>query len=88
MEEEGGSMTEKYISGGLWASVLGDVIGAHLEFDSDVTQKKVDNAFKIVGGGKHHLEPGQCTDDSELAYSVLKGLTRGKGNLNLNYIAE
>ena len=36
----------------------------------------------------HKLEPGQPTDDSELAYAVGKGLLRGKGNLNLNYIAE
>jgi len=66
---------------------LGDVIGAHLEFDKDVTPLKIANAFKIVGGGKHHLEPGQPTDDSELNFSILKGLIRGKGTLNLNFIA-
>ena len=52
------------ISGALWGSVLGDVIGAHLEFDKDITPQKIKNAFKIIGGGKHNLEPGQPTDDS------------------------
>lgn len=64
------------------------MIGAHLEFDKDITPVKIGNAFKIIGGGKHHLEPGQPTDDSELNFSILKGLSRGKGTLNLNFIAE
>lgn len=76
-----------YIKGALWGAVLGDVIGAHLEFDKDVNKDKIRNAFKIVGGGKHHLEAGQPTDDSELNFSVLKGLMSGKGSLNLNLIA-
>jgi ADP-ribosylglycohydrolase len=46
------------------------------------------NAFNIVGGGKHHLEPGQPTDDTELNLAILSGLYRGKGVLNLNMIAE
>jgi ADP-ribosylglycohydrolase len=57
---------------------LGDVIGAHLEFDKDVNQTKIKDAFMIKGGGKHKLEPGQPTDDSELNYAILKGLERGK----------
>jgi hypothetical protein len=44
--------------------VLGDVIGAHLEFDKDLNKQKILQAFAIVGGGKHHLEPGQPTDDT------------------------
>ena len=54
----------QYIKGGLWGSVLGDVIGAPLEFDKDITPQKIANAFKVTGGGKHKLQPGQPTDDS------------------------
>ncbi len=52
------------ILGALWGSVLGDVIGAFLEFDKDVTNEKIKKAFQIPGGGKHNLEAGQPTDDS------------------------
>ncbi len=68
--------------------MLGDVIGSYLEFDKDINALKISQAFKIIGGGKHHLEAGQPTDDTELNLSVLKGLFRGKGVLNLNFIAE
>lgn len=76
-----------HIAGALWGAILGDVIGAPLEFDKDITPDKIKKAFNISGGGKHRLDPGQPTDDSELAFSVLKGLVRAKGTLNLNYIA-
>lgn len=77
-----------FIRGSLWGAVLGDVIGAYLEFNNLIDDEKINSAFKIKGGGMHKLEPGQPTDDSELAYSVGKGLIRGKGKLNMNCIAE
>lgn len=55
---------KNYIEGALWGALLGDVIGAHLQFDKDVDEKKINNAFKIIGGGMHKLSPGQPTDDS------------------------
>ena len=36
----------------------------------------------------HKLEPGQPTDDSELAYAVGKGLVKGKGLMDLNKICH
>ena len=85
---EGTDKKIQYIKGALWGGVLGDVIGSYLQFDKDVTPLKISQAFKIIGGGKHHLEPGQPTDDTELNLSIIKGLFRGKGVLNLNFIAE
>lgn len=73
--------------GSLWGAVLGDVIGAFLEFNRGIDEAKVQQAFKIHGGGMHKLEAGQPTDDSELAYSVGRGLVMGKGVLDLNKIA-
>ena len=78
----------QYIKGALWGAVLGDVIGAHLQFDKDVNKQKISQAFAILGGGKHHLEPGQPTDDTQLNLAILNGLYREKGVLNLNLIAE
>lgn len=86
--ESGTDIKTDIIKGALWGAVLGDVIGAYLQFDKDVNQKKISQAFSIIGGGKHHLEPGQPTDDTQLNLSILKGLFRGKGTLNLNFIAE
>ena len=79
MKEEGEVLSLKYIEGSLWGAVLGDVIGAYLQFTSGINQQKIKQAFMIKGGGMHKLESGQPTDDSELAYAVAKGLIRGKG---------
>lgn len=68
--------------------MLGDVIGAYLEFNRAIDENKVKEAFLVKGGGMHKLEPGQPTDDSELAFAVGRGLVRGKGKLDLNLIAE
>lgn len=84
---EGDKPNLSNVRGSLWGAVLGDVIGAFLEFNHSIDEEKVEAAFQIKGGGMHKLEPGQPTDDSELAYSVGKGLIAGKGKLNLNLIA-
>lgn len=47
---------------------VGDALGAVLEFyESQITQTDVDWAMKLPGGGKFELQPGQITDDSEMA---------------------
>ena len=42
----------------------------------------------MEGGGPWSLEPGQFTDDSELAMCLMRGLIDGKGKLNTAHICN
>ena len=39
----------------------------------------------MPGGGLYGVAPGQITDDSELAMSMMRGLLAGEGKLDLFY---
>ena len=60
--------------GCLIGGMVGDAAGAVLEFDLDVTMKKVNRAMKMPGGGPHCVAKGQFTDDSELDLALLHAL--------------
>ena len=55
-----------------------------LEFFSEkITRKDVNNALKFEGGGALRVEPGQITDDSEMALCLMRGiLNSNDGELN------
>jgi ADP-ribosylglycohydrolase len=40
------------------------------------------------GGGTYNLNPGQGTDDTELAFSLAYGLIAGNGKYNQDLIAK
>lgn len=69
-------------------ALVGDALGAFLEFKRAITEVDVKEAFKMKGGGVHKLGPGQITDDSEMAMSLAHGLVQGKRTLDLNAIAS
>eukprot|EP00826_Nyctotherus_ovalis_P017685 TRINITY_DN15222_c0_g1_i5.p4 TRINITY_DN15222_c0_g1~~TRINITY_DN15222_c0_g1_i5.p4 ORF type:complete len:116 (-),score=23.47 TRINITY_DN15222_c0_g1_i5:999-1346(-) len=53
----------------------GDAIGAPLEFSrSAISKETLEKAMRMKLVGTHQLLPGQITDDSELALSMLHGL--------------
>lgn len=70
---------------GAW---VGDAVGAVLEFGGVPSAAAVEAAFRMPGGGAHRVGPGQITDDSEMAISLLRGLLAGSGALDLNKIAS
>ena len=74
--------------GCIFGAFIGDALGAFLEFQSEVSQEEVDTGMKMPGGGPFKIGPGQVTDDSELAQSLMKGLIEGQGTLDLNLIAR
>ena len=41
----------------------------------------------MPGGGTWNLQPGQITDDSELAMCQMRGLLAGQGKFDLFYLA-
>ena len=66
---------------------IGDSIGSYLEFNCHPSDKIVDEAMTMSGGGTFNLVPGQVTDDSELALCLAQGLISGNGYLHLDHIA-
>ncbi|TMW66514.1 hypothetical protein Poli38472_004279 [Pythium oligandrum] len=77
---------------GAFLGVLcGDAAGATLEFArGKITNKDVERAMRMPGGGVFRVGKGQITDDSELALSLARGLV-GKDpreGFPLNAVAE
>jgi ADP-ribosyl-[dinitrogen reductase] hydrolase len=69
--------------GCMFGAFVGDSIGSFLEyFQGEITDAKVDEALKMLGGGVWYLAPGQVTEDSELSMMLMNGLIEGKGKLD------
>ena len=77
-----------YELGCMLGAFLGDALGSYVEFNPKPTNEQVEAALKMPGGGPWGLDPGQLTDDSELALSQAYGLIDGKGKLSLESIAR
>ena len=61
--------------GCILGAFIGDSAGAVLEFyQYKITEKDVNNALTFPGGGCFKVDPGQFTDDSEMALGMMKGL--------------
>ena len=70
-------------TGCIIGAFCGDAIGATLEFPNEkITQKTVETAITLPGGGTHKLAPGQITDDSELAMCLMKAILEVKRSIN------
>ena len=76
---------------GAW---IGDAVGTTYEFKTkeEISEREVNNNYKKVpGGGYWEVGPGQITDDSELAISLMNGISNGynksKGSLNYQNVA-
>lgn len=64
-----------YASGAIFGALVGDAVGATLEFlGRQPTAEEVDQALLMVGGGVFGLAPGQVTDDGELSLALLLAL--------------
>lgn len=80
---------EDRAKGCIVGALLGDAIGATLEFYFKViTKKEVNKAFELPGGGAHNVGPGQITDDGELTMSLLHALVKGSGKLDLKWVVR
>ena len=66
---------------------VADAIGSFLEFEQgDIPHSKVEEAMSMPGGGSWYTQPGQLTDDSELAMCQMRGLLAGQGKFDLFHI--
>jgi ADP-ribosyl-[dinitrogen reductase] hydrolase len=60
--------------GCILGALLGDAIGAHIEFISNPTGGQIDEACRLPGGGRWGLSRGQVTDDGELTLACMRGI--------------
>ena len=75
--------------GCILGAFIGDAAGAVLEFyHKQITQKVVNRALTFPGGGSLAVEPGQFTDDSEMAMCLMHGLIEGKGAIDQAIIGK
>ena len=66
--------------GAVMGALVGDAAGGILEFMGRApTQKEVDEAMQMPGGGVFELAPGQFTDDGEMTVSLVRALLAAKG---------
>lgn len=73
------------ILGCLYGQVIGDALGARYEFkDPYVINRQIQldifqNFLSILGGGPFNVDKGQCTDDSEMAFGLIKSILENRG---------
>lgn len=65
-------------AGCLLGLACGDALGGAVEFRdrNDLDRSFPDGIREIVGGGPHRLEPGEYTDDTQMALAIARGCTR------------
>ena len=66
----------------------GNSLGLYLEFErGNVEEEKARAAMEMPGGGPWGVQPGQVTDDSELAMCLMRGLLAGQGKFDMFQVA-
>lgn len=62
----------------MFGAFIGDSCGSANEFNKKIeTDEKMDIIMTMPGEGPWDLDPGQITDDSELALCLMQGIIKG-----------
>ena len=82
------SKEQKACLGSMLGAFIGDSIGSYLEFTREKQELRTAlKGMQMPGGGAWRIQPGQITDDSELAMCQMRGLLAGQGQLDPFYLA-
>ena len=82
------SKEQKACLGSMLGAFIGDSIGSYLEFVRGKQELRTAlKGMQMPGGGHWRLQPGQITDDSELAMCQMRGLLAGQGKFDLFHLA-
>jgi ADP-ribosylglycohydrolase len=65
------------IYGSFFGFIIGDSIGSYLAFYTSKIDELTMQSLLMTGGGSYNLNPGQGTDDTEIAFSLADGLIQG-----------
>lgn len=60
--------------GAFFGFLIGDSVGSYLAFHIHKIDELVLKSLMMNGGGTYNVNPGQGTDDTELAFSLAYGL--------------
>lgn len=75
--------------GCILGAFIGDAAGGVLEFfRRQITQKDIDHALTFPGGGVFDFEPGELTDDSEMAWCLFNSILQSKGKPTTKILAK
>lgn len=75
--------------GAICGALVGDAAGGVLEFmERKPTQRDVDYALNMPGGGVFKLAPGQITDDGEMTLCLLRALADRDGAYDANLVSR
>jgi|JI6StandDraft_1071083.scaffolds.fasta_scaffold20399_6 ADP-ribosyl-[dinitrogen reductase] hydrolase len=58
----------------LYGAFLGDALGSYVEFEENISKGTMRKVMLMPGFGTHGTDPGQLTDDSELALELGEAL--------------
>jgi len=72
---------ENRVRGALYGVAVGDALGAPLEFlsDSEIGER-YGRVKEMLGGGWLHLDPGEVTDDTQMALCVARAIVANPEN--------
>lgn len=70
------------IKGALYGVVLGDALGAPLEFmtQEEIRRRHGGKVKEMIGGGWLDVEPGEITDDTQMTLAVAQGIVANPEN--------
>lgn len=74
--------------GAFFGFLIGDSVGSEIAFQQSNLDEIVVQSLLMNGGGTYGLNPGQVTDDSEIAFALAYGLIEGAGIYNQDIIAK
>ncbi|HAR80227.1 MAG TPA: ADP-ribosyl-(dinitrogen reductase) hydrolase [Succinivibrionaceae bacterium] len=73
----GSKKLDSKVKGALYGAVIGDALGAPLEFmRSDLIASKYGTVTEMIGGGWLNVAPGETTDDTRMMLAVANGIVR------------
>ena len=69
---------------------IGDSCGSYHEFSNvELNDAEMEKCMQMPGGGPFKLNPGQVTDDSELAMCLMRGLCEMEpGQMNIEKVCH
>lgn len=76
------------IYGAFFGFLIGDAVGSEIAFQQPGLDDIVLQSLLMNGGGTYGLNPGQVTDDSEIAFALAYGLIESAGTYNQDIIAK
>lgn len=74
------------VAGAVYGFMIGDSMGATTEFMSrdDIESIYPDGIHNIIGGGAFGWDAGECTDDTQMSWCIMKVLTDCQSILHLD----